>query len=161
MLIRCTAVLQAGSDSNFDKGEKGRASYLKKGQCPSWWTPDHDAYSYWHFCNKFTLKLDFSPSQYININNLFTAVFGCVQFFAIPWTLAHQAPLSVEFSGQEYCRGLPFPTPGDLRNPGIKLDPFLLFGRQILYHGTTWKAHFNTFTDIEPPNFLPLPQTLK
>ena len=43
-----------------------------------------------------------------------------VRFFATPWTLAHQAPLSMEFSRQQYWSGLPFPTPGDLPNPGIK-----------------------------------------
>ena len=38
----------------------------------------------------------------------------------IPWTVAHQAPLSTEFSRQEYCSGLSFPSPGDLSNPGIE-----------------------------------------
>ena len=42
------------------------------------------------------------------------------QFFATPWTVAHQAPLSMEFSRPEYWSGLPFPSPGDLPNPGIK-----------------------------------------
>ena len=37
------------------------------------------------------------------------------------WTVAHQALLSMGFPGQEYWSGLPFPTPGDLPNPGIKL----------------------------------------
>jgi len=36
------------------------------------------------------------------------------------WTVAHQAPLSVGFSRQEYWSGLPFPSPGDLPDPGIK-----------------------------------------
>ena len=45
----------------------------------------------------------------------------CVQCFATPWIVACQAPLSVEFSRQEYWSGLPFPTSGDLPNPGIKL----------------------------------------
>ena len=40
--------------------------------------------------------------------------------FAIPWTVACQAPLSMEFSRQEYWSGLPFPSPGDLPYPGIK-----------------------------------------
>ena len=40
--------------------------------------------------------------------------------FVTPWTVAHQAPLSVEFSGQEYWNELPFPSPGDLPEPGIK-----------------------------------------
>ena len=43
-----------------------------------------------------------------------------VQLFATQWTVAHQAPLSMEFSRQEYWSGLPFPTPGDLPEPGIK-----------------------------------------
>ena len=55
-----------------------------------------------------------------------------VQLFAIPWTIAYQAPLSMRFSRQEYWSGLPFPSPGDLPNPGIK--PGLLHCRQILYH---------------------------
>ena len=41
-------------------------------------------------------------------------------FFATPWTVACQAPLSVGFFRQEYWSGLPFPPPGDLPNPGIK-----------------------------------------
>ena len=43
-----------------------------------------------------------------------------VRLFATPWTVAHQAPLSMGFSGQEYWSGLPFPSPGDLPNPGIE-----------------------------------------
>ena len=39
---------------------------------------------------------------------------------AIPWTVAHQASLSMEFSRQEYWSGLPFPSPGDLPDPGIE-----------------------------------------
>ena len=39
---------------------------------------------------------------------------------AIPRAVAHHAPLSMEFSRQEYWSELPFPTPGDLPNPGIK-----------------------------------------
>ena len=38
----------------------------------------------------------------------------------IVWTVVHQAPLSKEFSWQEYWSRLPFPTPGDLPNPGIE-----------------------------------------
>ena len=40
--------------------------------------------------------------------------------FATLWTVAHQAPPSMEFSRQEYWSGLPFPSPGDLPDPGIK-----------------------------------------
>ena len=45
---------------------------------------------------------------------------SCVQLFATPWTVAHQAPLSMEFFRQEYWSGLPFPSPGDLPDPGIE-----------------------------------------
>ena len=37
-----------------------------------------------------------------------------------PWTVAYQSPPSMGFSRQEYCSGFPFPSPGDLPNPGIK-----------------------------------------
>ena len=43
-----------------------------------------------------------------------------VRLFATPWTVAYQAPPSVGFSRQEYCSGLPFPSPGDLPDPGIE-----------------------------------------
>ena len=43
-----------------------------------------------------------------------------VRLFVTPWTVAHQAPPSMEFSRQEYWSGLPFPSPGDLPNPGIE-----------------------------------------
>ena len=43
-----------------------------------------------------------------------------VQLFAIPQTVARQAPLSMGFSRQEYWSGLPFPSPGDLSDPGIE-----------------------------------------
>ena len=36
------------------------------------------------------------------------------------WTVAHHAPLATEFSREEYWSGLPFPTPGDLPDPGIE-----------------------------------------
>ena len=47
-----------------------------------------------------------------------------------PWTVAYQAPQSTEFSRQEYWRGLPFPSPGDLPDPGIELG--LPHSRQML-----------------------------
>ena len=43
-----------------------------------------------------------------------------VQVFGTPWTVAYQALQSMEFSRQEYWSGLPFPSPRDLPNPGIK-----------------------------------------
>ena len=43
-----------------------------------------------------------------------------VRLFANPWTVAYQGPPSMGFSRQEYWSGLPFPSPGDLPNPGIE-----------------------------------------
>ena len=45
---------------------------------------------------------------------------GHDRLFATPWTVAYQPPLSMRFSMQEYCSGLPFPSPGDLGNLGIE-----------------------------------------
>ena len=44
--------------------------------------------------------------------------FSHVRLFSAPWNVACQAPLSIEFSRQEYWSGVPFPTPGDLPDPG-------------------------------------------
>ena len=46
--------------------------------------------------------------------------FSCVQLFVTQWTVARQAPLSLEFSRQEYCSGWPFPSPGDFPDTGIE-----------------------------------------
>ena len=43
-----------------------------------------------------------------------------VRLFVTPWTVAHQAPPLMGFSRQEYWSGLPFPSPGDLLDPGIE-----------------------------------------
>ena len=48
---------------------------------------------------------------------------------ATPWTVAHQAPLSMEFSRQEYWSGLPCPHPGDLPHPGIEPGSPCVAGR--------------------------------
>ena len=54
--------------------------------------------------------------------------FSHVPLFATSWTIAHQTPLSMEFSRQEYWSGLPFPTPGDLPGPGVELASKALAG---------------------------------
>ena len=53
-------------------------------------------------------------------------VLSCGRLFGTPWTAAHQAPLSMGFSRQEYWSGLPFPSPGDLPDSGIEpMSPVL------------------------------------
>ena len=61
-------------------------------------------------------------SLLVNTNIYYSEVklLSHVQLFATPWTVAHQAPQSMEFSRQEYWSGVPFPSPGDLPNPGIE-----------------------------------------
>ena len=62
--------------------------------------------------------------------------FSRVQLLVTPWTVARQAPLSMGFSRQEYWSELPFPSPGDLPNPGI--EPMFLtspaLAGQFFYH---------------------------
>ena len=62
-----------------------------------------------------------------------TCVTG-VQTCALPisWAVAYQAPLSMEFSRQEYWNGYPFPSLGDLPNPGIELEPPALQANSLL-----------------------------
>ena len=59
-------------------------------------------------------------------------MFSHIQLFATPWTVAHQALLSMGFSRQEYWSKLPFPPSGELPDPGIKpespVSPALLSG---------------------------------
>ena len=57
--------------------------------------------------------------------------FSRVQLCANPWTAAHQAPLSMEFSRQGYWSGLPCPPPGDLPQPGTEPQ---------LFHLSRWQA---------------------
>ena len=54
-----------------------------------------------------------------------------VQLFATPWTVAHQAPLFMGFSRQEYWSGVPFPSPGDLPDPRIEPRSPALQGRRF------------------------------
>ena len=66
-----------------------------------------------------------------------------VQLFAIPWTIAYQAPLSMEFSRQEYWSGLPCHPPGDLSGPGIEPAPltFPALASGYFTISSTWEAH--------------------
>ena len=64
-----------------------------------------------------------------------------VWFFAAPWTVVHQTPLSMEFSKQDYWNGFPFPTPKDLPDSQIKRESPGLAGG-FLTTSATWEAIF-------------------
>ena len=65
---------------------------------------------------------------------------SCVLLFVIPWTVAHQAPLSMGFPRQEYWNGVPFPPPEIFLTEGSNLH--LLLGRQLLYPWATLGSRF-------------------
>ena len=97
-----------------------------------------------HFANKgpYCQSYDFSSSH---VWMLFCAcVLNQVWLFETPWTIALQAPLSKEFSKQEYWSGLPFSTPGHLPAPGIELlslaSPALAGG--FFTHCATWGSNY-------------------
>ena len=73
-----------------------------------------------------------------------------VQLSATPWTVARQAPPSMEFSRQKYWSGLPFPSPGDLPNPGIKpVSPALRADSLRLYHlGSPLRVYLTAFESL-------------
>ena len=64
------------------------------------------------FIKKVVLLLDLCLERVKSLSH--------VRLFVISWTVAHQAPPSMEFSRHEYWSGLPFPSPGDLPDPGIE-----------------------------------------
>ena len=80
--------------------------------------------------------------------------FTYVWLFVTPWTVAHQAPLSMGFSRQEYWSGLPFPSPGDLLEQGMEpMSPVLQVDALPLSHlGNSYKLaifwNFKVYTDF-------------
>ena len=102
----------------------------------------------WHIeCSSFTASSFriWNSSTLLHINTYVQAVHtqltSHVQFFVTLWTVAHQAPLSMGFSRQEYWSGLSHPPPGDLPDPGVKpvslMSPALA-GR-FFTTGATWE----------------------
>ena len=80
--------------------------------------------------------------------------FSCVRLIVTLWTVAHQTPLSMGFSRQEYLSGLPCPPPGDLPHPGIEptslTSPALAGG--FFTTSTTWEdyVYMYPFSDSFP-----------
>ena len=73
-------------------------------------------------CNSSTyyMPVNLLNSSYTLLYTWKVKLLSRVRLFATPWTVAHQAPLSMGFSRQESWSGFLFPSPGDLPNPGIK-----------------------------------------
>ena len=66
------------------------------------------------------MYLNFDQTANTGIHSFLLLLFSCLvvsDSFEIPWTVAHQAPLSIGIPRQEYWSGLSFPSPGDLPNP--------------------------------------------
>ena len=84
-----------------------------------------------------------------------------VQLFVTPWTVAHQAPLSLEFSRLEYWNGLPFPTPRDLPDPKIEPGSPALQAVSLLFE-PPWKPinldRLNSSAHLSFPDQMPLPK---
>ena len=79
--------------------------------------------------------------------NVCAQLLSHIPLLATPWTVAHQAPLSMEFYRQEYWSGFPFPTPRDLRDPRIEpmfpASPALAGGFFSLHHqGRPYSSEF-------------------
>ena len=93
-----------------------------------------------------------------------------VQLFATPWTVAHQAPLFMGFSRHEYWSGLPFPSPGDLADPGfgagsptLQLDslpseppgnPHVAFGDFLFFHPELFSGDSSILLHVSVVHFL-------
>ena len=77
-----------------------------------------------------------------------------IWLFVTPWTVARQVPLSMGFSRQEYWSGLPFPSPGDLPNPGMEPWSSALAARFF----TIWAIREARLTaTVRPPDSISLP----
>ena len=79
-------------------------------------------------CSKLaTLNLGFGTVRTLSILICCLLTKSCL--FVTPWTVAHQAPLSMGFFRQEYWSGLPFPTSGNFPDPGVEPVSSVLAGR--------------------------------
>ena len=110
-------------------GEKGVCEYrVVAGRCLEWWSSPvctlitvvvTEIYSQDKMANNYTHMVSMLNSGFQWVSEWVKSL-SRVQLFVTPWTAAHQAPPSMGFSRQEYWSGLPFPSPRDLPDPGIK-----------------------------------------
>ena len=93
-----------------NKGNRERLYFLGFQNHCGWWLQP------WNEKTLAPCKKSYAqPRKWKKVKSL-----SSVQLFVTLWTVAHQAPMSMGFSRQEYWSGLPFPSPGDLPNPGIE-----------------------------------------
>ena len=98
-------------------------------------TSTHKQFSFWKaFPNSVCWQSNVTHFNWLERACL-PSRFSHVWLFVTPWTVARQAPLSMGFPRQGCCSGLPFPSPGDLPDPGIEL---LSLMSPYLY--ITWEA---------------------
>ena len=109
--------------------KQGPARQLQLGLLLSWACSNWQSFSWLHpssFCRDLTSELNgdligtTTPTSVRSLIVLCAQSLTHVQLFVTLWTVAHQASLSMKFPRQEYWNGLPFPSPGDLLNPGIE-----------------------------------------
>ena len=74
---------------------------------------------------------------------MYACMLSRVHLFVTPRTVAHQAPLSMEFPRQEYYSELPFPPPGDLPNPGIQSPVAPALAGGFFTTSAAWEAPLN------------------
>ena len=106
--LNCVRVVCSYGHGNADKEADKDREFL------SWGPWDH---------SRVNLGYPETPPILSHLKKTFAAVaavqsLNCVWLFVTPWTVTHQAPLSMGFSRQEYWRGLP--SPEDLPDPGIE-----------------------------------------
>ena len=77
---------------------------------------------------------------------------SCIRLVETPWTIAHQAPLPMQFSRQEYWSELPFTPPKDLPDPGAEPVPPALAGGFF----TTSSNYTNTFSSVHSLSYVRL-----
>ena len=99
----------------FCPSEKGR--FHKGSHCPGLEAPQVVKNTQ---CDLWITDIFCAPGPCTSLHWSEVKSLSRVRLFVTPWTVAYQAPLSMGFSSQEYWSGLPFPSLGDLPNPGIE-----------------------------------------
>ena len=96
----------------------------------------------WTECSSLPLEIFLALKSTLSHMGMCCVVlsrFSHVQLFATVWSIAFEAPPSIGFSRQEYWSGLPFPSPGDIPNPGIEPGSPALAGR-FFTTNATWEV---------------------